>query len=258
MASRWLLCLTACCALFLASAVLRAGEPPAIVTPRFLFHPPTARRSIATASPVTTAELEPEASHSTRWTSRVSRPTPRRGRKSSERLRGRMMPPPGLPRPDDATYDALSAHLEEALDRAVVGSSESRTHRHVPSSEPRRVSERDSRHPRARRRRLGAPAQGRCEPWVRQREQRRAVADAARAVSGRGAEGEPGCDRQCAAVAGESPRRAAGGSHAGGSPRGIAVRDPRRRDVQIHVPASTPSTSSRSVWLATGTRTSKV
>ena len=28
MASRWLLCLTACCALFLASAVLRAGEPP--------------------------------------------------------------------------------------------------------------------------------------------------------------------------------------------------------------------------------------
>ncbi len=31
-----------------------------------------------------------------------------------------MMPPPGLPRPDDATYDALSAHLEEALDRAVA------------------------------------------------------------------------------------------------------------------------------------------
>ena len=29
-----------------------------------------------------------------------------------------MMPPAGLPRPDEATYDALAAHLETALDRA--------------------------------------------------------------------------------------------------------------------------------------------
>jgi hypothetical protein len=30
------------------------------------------------------------------------------------------MPPPGLPRPDDTTYDALAAHLEGALDRAAA------------------------------------------------------------------------------------------------------------------------------------------
>ena len=33
------------------------------------------------------------------------------------KLRGRMMPPAGMPRPDEATYDALAAHLEAALDR---------------------------------------------------------------------------------------------------------------------------------------------
>jgi hypothetical protein len=36
------------------------------------------------------------------------------------KLRGRMMPPAGLPRPDDATYDALVAHLESSLDRTAA------------------------------------------------------------------------------------------------------------------------------------------
>jgi hypothetical protein len=36
------------------------------------------------------------------------------------KLRVRMMPPPGAPRPDDATYDALVSHLESALDRAAA------------------------------------------------------------------------------------------------------------------------------------------
>jgi hypothetical protein len=36
------------------------------------------------------------------------------------KIRSRMMPPPGSPRPDDATYDALAAHLEGALDRAAA------------------------------------------------------------------------------------------------------------------------------------------
>jgi hypothetical protein len=31
-----------------------------------------------------------------------------------------MMPPPGAPRPDEATYDALATHLEGALDRAAA------------------------------------------------------------------------------------------------------------------------------------------
>jgi Protein of unknown function (DUF1592)/Protein of unknown function (DUF1588)/Protein of unknown function (DUF1587)/Protein of unknown function (DUF1585)/Protein of unknown function (DUF1595)/Cytochrome C oxidase, cbb3-type, subunit III len=36
------------------------------------------------------------------------------------RLRARRMPPPGLPRPDDATYDAVTASLEASLDRAAA------------------------------------------------------------------------------------------------------------------------------------------
>ena len=36
------------------------------------------------------------------------------------KLRGRMMPPAGVPRPDDATYAALVAHLETSLDRAAA------------------------------------------------------------------------------------------------------------------------------------------
>jgi hypothetical protein len=36
------------------------------------------------------------------------------------KLRGRMMPPAGRPRPDEKTYDALVAHLENSLDRAAA------------------------------------------------------------------------------------------------------------------------------------------
>jgi hypothetical protein len=36
------------------------------------------------------------------------------------KIRGRMMPPPGMPRPDEATYDALATDLEGALDRAAA------------------------------------------------------------------------------------------------------------------------------------------
>src|SRR6266581_4287794 len=36
------------------------------------------------------------------------------------KLRGRMMPPPGRPRPDEAAYDAMVSHLEESLDRAAA------------------------------------------------------------------------------------------------------------------------------------------
>ena len=35
-------------------------------------------------------------------------------------MRGRMMPPPGMPRPDDTTYDTVASHLEDALDRAAA------------------------------------------------------------------------------------------------------------------------------------------
>ena len=36
------------------------------------------------------------------------------------KLRGRMMPPPGRPRPDESTYDALVSTLEKSLDRAAL------------------------------------------------------------------------------------------------------------------------------------------
>src|SRR3990172_8195288 len=35
------------------------------------------------------------------------------------KLRGNAMPPPGLPRPDLATYDSLAMYLETAIDRAA-------------------------------------------------------------------------------------------------------------------------------------------
>src|SRR3989454_10089490 len=37
------------------------------------------------------------------------------------KLRGRMMPPPGRPRPDERGYDTLVSYLETSLDRAAVG-----------------------------------------------------------------------------------------------------------------------------------------
>ena len=36
------------------------------------------------------------------------------------KLRGRMMPPPGRPRPDEATYDSMVSYLETSLDRSAT------------------------------------------------------------------------------------------------------------------------------------------
>ena len=38
------------------------------------------------------------------------------------KLRARVMPPAGRPRPDDGTYDAVVASLEKSLDRAAAAS----------------------------------------------------------------------------------------------------------------------------------------
>ena len=38
------------------------------------------------------------------------------------KLRGRMMPPPGSPRPDEATYDSVVSYLETSLDRSATAS----------------------------------------------------------------------------------------------------------------------------------------
>ena len=61
------------------------------------------------------------------------------------KLRGRMMPPAGRPRPDEATYESLVSYLETSLDRVGRGPSQSRPHRHLPPAESNRIPERDPR-----------------------------------------------------------------------------------------------------------------
>jgi mono/diheme cytochrome c family protein len=46
--------------------------------------------------------------------------SPETWEKVIEKLRTRAMPPPGIPRPDNATYDAVTAWLENELDRAAA------------------------------------------------------------------------------------------------------------------------------------------
>ena len=127
---RWPLRLTACCALLLASAVLRAGgseDPPLRaqnVEAGLQTRLPTATTDRATIDrycvtchngrtrtgglALDTLDVTRVAADAETW------------EKVVRKMRGRMMPPPGLPRPDEATYDALSAHLEDALDRAAA------------------------------------------------------------------------------------------------------------------------------------------
>ena len=45
---------------------------------------------------------------------------PRRGRESVQKLRMRMMPPPGRPRPSEASYSGFIRSLETELDRAAL------------------------------------------------------------------------------------------------------------------------------------------
>ena len=119
MASRWLLRLTACCALLLASAVLRAGEP----TPQVTAVPtPTTDRATLDRYCVTCHNSRTRTGGLALDTVDVTRVAPdaETWEKVVRKIRGRMMPPPGMPRPDDATYDALAAHLETALDSAAA------------------------------------------------------------------------------------------------------------------------------------------
>ena len=119
MASRWLLRLTACCAVLLASAVLRAGEPQQVSAAAPAVSPDRATldrycvtchnsRTRTGGLALDTVDVGRVAADAETW------------EKVVRKIRGRMMPPPGLPRPDEATYDALAAHLESSLDRASV------------------------------------------------------------------------------------------------------------------------------------------
>jgi len=121
MASRCLLCLTACSVLLVASVGLRAREAPQQASS--LSSPtPSADRATLDRYCVTCHNSRTRTGGLALDTLDVTRVAAdaETWEKVVRKIRGRMMPPPGLPRPDDATYDALSAHLEEALDRAVV------------------------------------------------------------------------------------------------------------------------------------------
>ena len=69
------------------------------------------------------------------------------------KLRAGLMPPSGMPRPEQAVIDEFAASLEAALDRAAAGRSQSGTHRALSSPESRRIPERDPRSAGARHRR---------------------------------------------------------------------------------------------------------
>ena len=150
-------------------------------------------------------------------------------------------------RPHDAPARAPAAGRSHVrLARVISGDvarpvgrrhSQSWPDRHVPPAQSNRIPECDPRPARARRRRVVAAPERRCEPWLRQCGCRRALADAVGAIPGGGAEGQPSGGRESSALAREPHRRAAGGPHAGGSVRRSAVRHARRNGRPPHLPA---------------------
>ena len=118
------------------------------------------------------------------------------------------------------------------------GAARSGRHARAPPSQPHRVQKRHPRSPRARRRRLGAVAQGRIEPRLRQRRRRPASTRACSSATSRrrrrsaGSPSEVRCARR-------PPRsfELAGRSDARGVRRGAAVRHPRRSRGEPRLPA---------------------
>jgi hypothetical protein len=120
MAERWLAGLIACCALLVATVGLRAGESPQQALPS----PSASSVDRATLdrycvschnSKVKTGGLALDVADVSRVGS-----DPAMWEKVVRKIRGRMMPPIGTPRPDEATYNALASHLESALDSAAM------------------------------------------------------------------------------------------------------------------------------------------
>ena len=120
MGKRWTACLVASAACLVASVVLRAGEPQQT----------TARAPAASSPHRATLDRYCVTCHNERAKSGglvlagldVARPSSDAAtwEKVVRKLRGRMMPPAGLPRPDDATYERLASDLESALDTAAT------------------------------------------------------------------------------------------------------------------------------------------
>ena len=120
----------------------------------------------------------------------VSR-NPEAWEKVVRKLVARQMPPEDEVRPSRRTYDAFVSLLAGSLDRAAAAEPRSRPDRDLPAAEPDRVPERHPRPPGARHRRLGAAAERRVQPRVRQRDGGRPLADAPGPLHHRGAEDQP-------------------------------------------------------------------
>jgi mono/diheme cytochrome c family protein len=118
MEKRWTVCLAASAAVLVASVALRAGEPQQ--TPVSPASTPSPHRATLDRYCVTchngrvmAGGLALDGLDVTRVTGNAAS-----WEKVVRKLRGRMMPPAGMPRPDDATYEALATSLETALDAA--------------------------------------------------------------------------------------------------------------------------------------------
>ena len=85
------------------------------------------------------------------------------------KLRTGAMPPAGMPRPDEAAYDALASSLERALDCGAVAA---RRRAGAAPPEPHGVRQRRARPPGARGRRRDAPAARRHRRRLRQQRRR--------------------------------------------------------------------------------------
>ena len=120
MDKRWTACLAASVACLVASVTLRAGGPQ---------QPPPAL--LVTASPLrATLDRYCVTCHNAGVTAGglvlagldVARPASDAAtwEKVVRKLRGRMMPPAGVPRPDEATYNALVSDLESSLDATAA------------------------------------------------------------------------------------------------------------------------------------------
>jgi mono/diheme cytochrome c family protein len=118
---RWIACLAASAALLAASAALHAGDPQQPAAGSLSQAPPSHRatldkycvtchnvRTRAGGLAIDSLDVSRLGTEAASW------------EKVVRKLRGRMMPPAGMPRPDDGTYDTLAAYLETALDMAAA------------------------------------------------------------------------------------------------------------------------------------------
>ena len=163
------------------------------------------------------------------------------------RLRAGAMPPAPRPRPDAAAYEGFTAWPRDRARRGGGAESRSRAHRHLPSAQSQRVSQRHPGSPGPRGRRRGAAAGRRRQLRVRQhRGGARHLADAAGTLSVGREEDQPAGHRATGPVGDGRdvpPRHRPDPGRPG---RRVAVRHPRRDEFRLHVSGRCGGTASES------------